>query len=110
MAIVEMLRCGMCGKREAADSMKYDSKKQLNICTDCYEKQKIGSAEPRVKSQLITRAVEAETGEKPEEEKKSYKCASCGYIFASSHFENVCPYCGKKGTVRKRMQEGAEDI
>ncbi len=103
-----MLRCGMCGQRADADLMTFDKAKQVNLCTACRSRTK---TEPRVKSQLIKRAIKADE-ENPAEEKTKYKCESCGYLFSrgTSHDGKVCPYCGKRGTVRIRGDIGAEDI
>ncbi len=102
MAIKDMLRCGICGQRAQAESLKWDGRRQINMCANCMAKEKPAKPEPRVKSQIVERAIRSE---KPETESKArYKCNACSYAFSrgSSYDGKTCPYCGKKGTVAAR--------
>ncbi len=100
MAIKEMLRCGECGQRADADSMRWNQTKQINVCANCSAKQKPVKIEPRVKSQLVERAIRSENPEA--EPKTKYRCDACSYTFTrgSSYDGKTCPYCGKRGTVQ----------
>ncbi len=91
-----LISCKKCGKMVPANDMRMAGK-DFWVCNRCFERETI-----------FSKAIEdIKTEKEPhfkDPRKKEYMCGSCGFSFEKVDFkeEQMCPYCGEKGTVRLR--------
>ena len=109
--------CKKCGAKLDLSSMKAHPDGGF-VCTNCFENTNPQFARP-TKDRL--RAIEPNpvqqqsTEQKTDEEGvffnlKEYVCDECNYSFKKTpEFQvKVCPYCGKVGSVRQKVDEPAD--